>query len=572
MTRRANLILHLAVFLLVVLIGLLVFVRTASAVTLFSDNFNRADSSDLGTPSGGGSAWTETETGADDVKTSSNTLVFDTNTNANSPIIQNTFTSHSSGILEWSFVFNWARIGGDVYEVWMQLGDSVTMVSPGTSDNTGVAINLKWAGTNNGMVNHEGFGFVNGATTTQVEVVNGTTDIKVTANLDNNTYSLDIDPSDGTVEATVVSFDNNVSIDAIRIYADLIKPEQFSPRAFDDIVITHSDPPVSVSDTASIQESVSLGRSFLSTDTASMVESIKALLGRAIMNTASLLESVLIGLPSTDAASMGESISAALHIKREIPLGLSDSAAAALDMRRKTGMGLSESVVIVTHTLISRPTPTPVPTVIVPEEEVTLVEAPEGGASAIVQPNVNTTIASVTGDISVTVPAVAVAETVQMVLTEVEIAPEEAAPAGFRYSDRSFTIKVYDVQGNTVSDFRFRKPVTITVKLTEAEIAAVGGDLSKIVIQRFIDLSGEWIDLPTTVDPDTLEASTTIRGTSFFALVLQGVTVAPSPIAAPAPTLAPIPEEELSAKRAERPVPQSLVDITLCNLVGLRCK
>jgi len=54
MTRRANLILYLAVFLLAVSIGLLVFTRTASAVTLFTDNFNRADSSTLGTPSGVG--------------------------------------------------------------------------------------------------------------------------------------------------------------------------------------------------------------------------------------------------------------------------------------------------------------------------------------------------------------------------------------------------------------------------------------------------------------------------------------------------------------------------------------
>jgi len=542
--------------LLVVSIGLLVFTRTASAVTLFTDNFNRADSSTLGTPSGGGSAWTETETAPDDAKISSNTLVFDTNTKANSPIIQNTLTSESSGILEWSFEFNWKRVGGDVFEVWMQLGNSGTMVSPGTSDNTGVAINLKWAGTTNGMDNKEGFGFVNGTTTTQVEVVSGTTDIKVTANLDNNTYSLDIDPSDGTVEATGVSFDNNVSIDAIRIYADLIKPEQISPRAFDDIVITHSEPPVSVSDTASIQESVAIGRSSFSTDIASMVESIKALLGRAIMNTASFLESVLIGLPSTDAASMGEFI------------------AAALDMRREAGVGLSDSVAVVTTTPTPRPrpTPTPVATVIVPEEEVTLVTVPTGGTSAIVQPNVKTTITSVTGDISVTLPEVAVAETSQIVVTELEVAPAEAPPGTLRFSDRLFNIEMFDAQGNPVPNFRFLKPVTITVKLTEADIAAVGGDLSKIVIQRFIDLAGEWIDLPTTFDLATKEASATTLSTSFFTLVLQGVTVAPSPIAAPAPTPTPISEAELSAKRAERPVPQTLVDITLCNLVGVRCK
>ena len=75
----------------------------------------------------------------------------------NSPRVSHTFTQVSTGFLKWTYVFNWDNSGGEgTYEMWMQLGNSATMVDPATSDNTGVAVNLKWGSPNRGLTNDEG--------------------------------------------------------------------------------------------------------------------------------------------------------------------------------------------------------------------------------------------------------------------------------------------------------------------------------------------------------------------------------------------------------------------------------
>lgn len=200
--------------------------------TLFSDDFNRADSSTVG------NGWTETETGGTNAKILGNELWLDTSDQNNSPIIQHSFSEVTSGVVTFSFEMNWNRSGNENdYELWIQLGDSDAMVAPGTSNSTGVGVNLKWAGTNHGMSNHEGFGYVsnNGGSTTQVAVVSGSTDIEIVATLSSHTYDIKIDSA--TV-ATAVPFDNNVPLDTIRIYTDVLNQNNFDQRRFDDISIT----------------------------------------------------------------------------------------------------------------------------------------------------------------------------------------------------------------------------------------------------------------------------------------------------------------------------------------------
>ena len=144
---------------------------------------------------------------------------------------------HDSQI-RWTYTFDWVRSGPEnFYELWMQLGDSTTMVAPGTSDSTGVAVNLKWAGPNHGMTTDEGFGHVTngGATTTQVATVTGSHTIEVVADLNAKSYEITID---NVSQATGVPFDNDVSINAVRIYADEVNQGNFNTRVFDDIVIT----------------------------------------------------------------------------------------------------------------------------------------------------------------------------------------------------------------------------------------------------------------------------------------------------------------------------------------------
>jgi len=203
----------------------------------FSDDFNRVDSSTLG------NGWVEVSNPpSDDAEILNNQLQFDTDDNSNIPIIQRDFTRQESGNVTLTFLFDWVRSGSEqFYDVWIQLGDSNLMVSPDTSDNTGVAANTKWASPNHGMTNQQGFGYVNGSSVTEVEVVSGPTTISIIANLNSNTFDLDIDPSDGMVEAQAIAFDNNVDIDTLRIYTNLVNDNNFSSREFDDIVVSGGD-------------------------------------------------------------------------------------------------------------------------------------------------------------------------------------------------------------------------------------------------------------------------------------------------------------------------------------------
>ena len=206
----------------------------------FTDDFNR------GTTATVGNCWVEElETGGADATIATNRLQLSSTDELNAPRISHTFTQVSTGSLIWSYVFNWDRTGAEgTYGLWMQLGNSALMVDPATSDNTGVAVNLKWAGTNRGMTNNEGFGYVQGAAVTEVAVVSGGPandhTIEVIANLDLNTFVLKIDD---VVQASGVAFDNNVSIDAVRIYSDEVDDSNFANREFDDMTIQLNQAP-----------------------------------------------------------------------------------------------------------------------------------------------------------------------------------------------------------------------------------------------------------------------------------------------------------------------------------------
>ncbi len=200
---------------------------------LFSDNFDRSDSSILG------NGWIEVDSDSDaDSKISSNRLVLDTDDNTNQPRALHSFDQKSTGTVNWTYTLNFERTGSENwYELFMQLGNNATMVDPSTSDSTGVAVNLKWAGPNQGMTNHEGFGYVQGGSVTEVEIVSGgDAVIEIIADMDSNVFNVSVD---GVQKANDVSFDNNVSVDAVRIYTDGLYQNNFDLREIDSITVHH---------------------------------------------------------------------------------------------------------------------------------------------------------------------------------------------------------------------------------------------------------------------------------------------------------------------------------------------
>ncbi|MHC4511735.1 MAG: DUF11 domain-containing protein, partial [Planctomycetota bacterium] len=204
----------------------------------FFDDFNRVDSTAVG------NCWTETDGPGLEAQILGNRLNLESGNDVNMPMVVRTFTQQTSGLLRWTYIFNWAKDAAEAnYELWMQLGDSATMVDPAISDSTGVAVNLKWASPSYGMTNEAGFGYVtgDGSTTQEVQVLNGGGDhtIEVIADLDFNTFDLSIDGQPcATTSSCGIAFDNNVDIDAIRIYTDELSTfNGFTASEFDDILI-----------------------------------------------------------------------------------------------------------------------------------------------------------------------------------------------------------------------------------------------------------------------------------------------------------------------------------------------
>lgn len=222
----------LILFLLLATVGVQQ-VRANSGTTLFEDDFNRPNSSTLD------NGWIETETSSAKASIGTKRLLFATADDAYAPVLSRSFAKQTSGLVEWTYDFDWSRNSAEnTYEILMQLGDNETMGSAQSGE--GIAANIKWSGVAFGMETQEGLGYVTGSgASVQVAQVSGQATIQVRANLNTNTFSLDINPDDGIVEAENIPFAHDVDIDNIRLFANSLTSGKFSGRAFDNFTVKH---------------------------------------------------------------------------------------------------------------------------------------------------------------------------------------------------------------------------------------------------------------------------------------------------------------------------------------------
>ncbi|MBV7327422.1 putative Ig domain-containing protein [Chloroflexi bacterium TSY] len=196
-----------------------------SGTTLFSDDFNRADSAIVN------SGWTEVEVNGAETSIQSNRLCFvDTSDVTRRPIVAHAFQEVSSGELTWSFDFDWARTGTEgTYSVYMQLGDG-SQLSNKNTDN-GIGVNLVW--TRIGNV-HETLGYRQGKNNTALTQISGPTQLSVKVDVDTNTYELSVN---GNVVQSNNPFDKNVPLNTIRFLTDGLNEQNFSGRCFDNVEV-----------------------------------------------------------------------------------------------------------------------------------------------------------------------------------------------------------------------------------------------------------------------------------------------------------------------------------------------
>ncbi len=208
---------------------------------LFADDFERPDSDHVGND------WQETESDSR-LEAREGRLAVDARDDALRPIAARGFPAQKSGVVVWSFELDFQRTGGEKdYSFWMQLGEGAEMnagLGRATGEEMGeehararrrgVAVNLKWGGTRNGLETHEGLGVVVNGRVQQVATVSGPQTVTVRADLDRRTYDVEVE---GVRVAEGVAFDDDVAIDTVRYFADRLNLENFAHRDVDNVTV-----------------------------------------------------------------------------------------------------------------------------------------------------------------------------------------------------------------------------------------------------------------------------------------------------------------------------------------------
>jgi hypothetical protein len=113
-------------------------------------------------------------------------------------------------------------------------------------------------------------------------------------------------------------------------------------------------------------------------------------------------------------------------------------------------------------------------------------------------------------------PAGAVATTATVTIKQVEPS-SAAAPKGFKVGNTFFTIEAVDGDGNAI--VTFSKPVTITVKYSDEDVAAAGGDPSNLVLAYYDEAAAAWKRIDTTVKTTDKTLSATTSHLSTWAVL-----------------------------------------------------
>lgn len=174
------------------------------------------------------------------------------------------------------------------------------------------------------------------------------------------------------------------------------------------------------------------------------------------------------------------------------------------------GIGQSAS----TKYQIEKPPPPATP---VPEEDQVIIDpGPDGGATVfemgetgrVTTPDQEINLEIPPGFLDVAIP-------VQVVVEQIDIAEAPDPPPGRRVL-RALSIDVYDMLGNQYAIFS-GMPASLQVSYTDADLASVGGDPSRLVIMRYVADLG-WRELRTTVDEEKKLLITDLTTFSVFAV------------------------------------------------------
>ena len=203
----------------------IVFVSVSMTAPLLDDDFDRPNGTEVA------NGWVELEAAGTSAELDSGRLVFAvTGDAANRPLLHHGFHRIASGALEWDFVFDWTRVGQEgTYRVFMQLGDESVMTVD--DQDLGVGVNLVWTKVG---ADHQTLAYRNGGATLGLTPLSGNATVSVHADVDGASYEVLVD---GVPVQSGIPFDQASALDAVRFFTDNVNQDNFSGRAFDDLLI-----------------------------------------------------------------------------------------------------------------------------------------------------------------------------------------------------------------------------------------------------------------------------------------------------------------------------------------------
>ena len=165
---------------------------------------------------------------------------------------------------------------------------------------------------------------------------------------------------------------------------------------------------------------------------------------------------------------------------------------------------------------------------------------PPGVGRAVVGPDASSDAQSPDGAIDVSVPQGAVQD-VGNVWIEPRPKQEAPPPPPGKHIVKAFKLDLLDTGGHLQRSPHFTHPLTIRVKYTQADLASVNGDTSRLRVTVFLTSTNAWQTLRTTVDTVHRELVATVDHFTLFAI--QAADPVPPPVIPPvaAPTSTPTP-------------------------------
>ena len=194
-------------------------------------------------------------------------------------------------------------------------------------------------------------------------------------------------------------------------------------------------------------------------------------------------------------------------------------------------------------------------------------------------PNSSSSLVFGEGDVTVTVPAGSVENSVELGYQELSVEDVPEPPDSYQLSSKVFDLSVSGPQDPTGRPYSFQSPITIAVSIGAEEQALAEGVQFNLVIQHFKSDQG-WSVLPTEIDIQASVARAQTESLSIFALTVRRsqqaipapaatstpipvstptflpiTTATPTPTPTPSPTFTPVPTPTLTPVPTSTPVP-----------------